>query len=1122
MSEPQTYSTVLQQELHFIQRRREHTRDKRPAVAAASKTPDQEINDERKFQKEALKIELFGVALSGGGIRSATFNLGVLQRLAELRLLKDVDYLSTVSGGGYIGGWLEAWLKREGVDGAVVENVEQELIPSRFMNAEAKRVAGKGLVYDLEPTPVRQLRAYSRYLTPRYGFFSADSWTLIAIYVRNVLLNQLHLLAAAFLVVLGMRLLLHYFAMPTPNDAVSTVITVGVLICAGLALSLVTRELGLEHNRVVKAKRRLHANSLQFAVLIPLLLSAIGVVWLFTGSHRPDAQSERIFTQLPDWLARIRPVANEATGKFSVWTALRCSAVFAGVHAIINVVGTLSFLPTALRSFSARDAGLRALWTTLASIISGAIAGFLYYVVLSLFIWPARDPAAALTIGPPLLLFTIMVASFAEVGLLSDYLEEGAREWWSRFNAWTMIYALGWLAVFGITLYGPYAGHWLVGFAGHYAAQVKIGAVVSWLGTTLGGVLAGKSPQTKDGSRNRPLEIIGMVAPYVFIVGLVILVSWLVTFCLAANRNDLWSHYWDSLHDFSCRRFLMLAAAWGIALLYARRIDVNVFSLHAMYTNRLVRCYLGASRNRRNWASDNSRVERRDGAPTNSQPPARRQSPLTGLDPWDDLPLRDLRIGEETGPPDPKTGAKTTYWGPFPIINTSLNVVRGEELALQDRKAESFVLTPLYCGSRLTGYRELTLGADEHITLGRAVSVSGAAVDPNMGYHTSPALAALMTVFNVRLGRWIQNPANTGLEADTWTGSGPSTGGWLFRELLGWTDEKSDYVHLSDGGHFENLGIYELVRRRCKYILAMDAGADPEFSFYDLGSAIEKCKVDFGVTIDVNVDALRADAATRRSRWHCAVGTIRYSEVHGDKGDDGVLIYVKTSLTDDEPSDVSSHAWSEVAFPHTSTVDQFFSESQFESYRALGYHVLGKTLGDGNLDPGHFVQLAPAKTFLFKAPPREPVPEAAKIKGLFAAVQNHWQALPASVHEKFAKLAADVAQLHRQMMDSDKFDEITRQVYPEVFPDGIADQAADTPKSPWELHFVFQVLQLFQTVWVEMLTGSYGEHSLNRSWNEIIRRWARAKLVQKYWDDLKGDLSSEFVEFFGNLRDRGD
>jgi hypothetical protein len=147
-----------------------------------------------------------------------------------------------------------------------------------------------------------------------------------------------------------------------------------------------------------------------------------------TGSQSADSQSNGVFTHLPDWLARIRRAAKEASGEFDVRTALGCTAVFSGVHATINVLGSLSFLGAALRSFSARYAITRALWTTLASIVSEAIAGFIYYVTLSQFIWPARDPAAILSIGPRLLLFTVMVASFAEVGLLSDYLEEGARK----------------------------------------------------------------------------------------------------------------------------------------------------------------------------------------------------------------------------------------------------------------------------------------------------------------------------------------------------------------------------------------------------------------------------------------------------------------------------------------------------------------------------------------------------------------------------------------------------------------------------------------------------------------------------------------------------------------------
>src|SRR5262249_10386513 len=153
----------------------------------------------RRLRRTALDNDLVGLALSGGGIRSATFSLGVLQGLAELRLLKHFDYLSTVSGGGYIGSWLAAWVKREGD----LANVEGQLCTGRVAQSQARRwtdpaapAAGADRVLDDEAEPVRHLRAYSNYLAPRPGLFSADGWVLIAIYLRNFLLNQLVLLQA--------------------------------------------------------------------------------------------------------------------------------------------------------------------------------------------------------------------------------------------------------------------------------------------------------------------------------------------------------------------------------------------------------------------------------------------------------------------------------------------------------------------------------------------------------------------------------------------------------------------------------------------------------------------------------------------------------------------------------------------------------------------------------------------------------------------------------------------------------------------------------------------------------------------------------------------------------------
>src|SRR5579864_646494 len=174
---PATFETVLKLELDEIQQSRRRRTPEVNATPLASSDPYSTAGD----------AQLFGVAFSGGGIRSATFNLGILQALAEMDMLRWVDYLSTVSGGGYIGSWLAAWIKRtESKSPATpVGEVEHRLSPQ-----ESARFSGEP-VY-----PIQFLRRYSNYLTPRLGFFGADTWTLISIYLRNVILNQAILISA--------------------------------------------------------------------------------------------------------------------------------------------------------------------------------------------------------------------------------------------------------------------------------------------------------------------------------------------------------------------------------------------------------------------------------------------------------------------------------------------------------------------------------------------------------------------------------------------------------------------------------------------------------------------------------------------------------------------------------------------------------------------------------------------------------------------------------------------------------------------------------------------------------------------------------------------------------------
>jgi hypothetical protein len=197
----------------------------------------------------------------------------------------------------------------------------------------------------------------------------------------------------------------------------------------------------------------------------------------------------------------------------------------------------------------------------------------------------------------------------------------------------------------------------------------------------------------------------------------------------------------------------------------------------------------------------------------------------------------------------------------------------------------------------------------------------------------------LLTFFGIRLGRWC---SNTGLTS-VWQRPAPRNSlGLLFDEVLGLTTEKRRFLYLSDGGHFENLGLYELVRRKCDFIVAIDASADPTHSLEDLANALRRCRIDFGVEITLTDDEVNAFSLDGEGncRSHVAVGMIRYPE----KKKPGRLLYVKASVTGDEPVDVLSYRAQHATFPHETTLDQWFDEPQFETYRRLGQHVASSAL----------------------------------------------------------------------------------------------------------------------------------------------------------------------------------
>jgi hypothetical protein len=827
---------------------------------------------------------LTGLAFSGGGIRSATFNLGILQALAELRMLRQFDYLSCVSGGGYIGGWLSAFIHLR--------------CNGRVEDAEPQLQTGGS-----ENPAIRFLRSYSNYLTPKASFFSADTLTAVATYLRNLYLNLVLLLLALGGLLLLPRLMVWFVRWLTgwegPHAAAAPNLLplfAGGAGCIFVAMLFIGLNLG---SRGAFKSRPFHTrqSGVLLLVVLPTLLSA----WLIAYGFYAGADTlDRI--PLGGWvlwgvLAYVPPwLVGWTLGRF-LGRRSRGQPQFAQGHIVIMA---------------------------LCALLAGAFGGLLLaaFAEATHFIRRIGEGYSgswiASALATALLLKFYSLTVVGHIGLMGRYFSHDSREWWSRLGGWVLLAALVWAVLFSIVYLAPAFFRWAP------EAFVAAGGV-TWLLSTIAGVVLGRNTKTAGDTRKTWRDRAAQVMPYVFVVGLLGLLSFglhqllmLPVFCDGCAAHQATStHFMDVLRQEGVnfqqpdivRIALLCAGSLALAAALAWRIDVNLFSIYHFYRQRLVRCYLGASRCKQ-----------------------RVPHPFTGFDPRDDLKLSDL-CNMPLGKPQCQR--------PYLIHNAAMNLVAGKQLAWQERRAAAFAFTPMTSGysfvlpdekGQLLSHYRPTAEYMEGVWMSSAMAISGAAASPNMGYHSSPALTFLMTVFNVRLGHWSPNPANDRV----WTRHDPPFGGiYLLSELFGRTQHTSPFVYLSDGGHFENLGIYELVRRRCTCIVAVDAGADPHGHFDDLGNAIRKCYADFGVVIDIHAEDLESG--------YSAVGRVFYPDAP-----EGCLIYLKPKLTGSEPADLLNYKNTHPGFPHESTADQWFDESQFESYRKLGHHI-GKAVFDAAL-----------------------------------------------------------------------------------------------------------------------------------------------------------------------------
>ncbi|MEY2574356.1 MAG: hypothetical protein QOJ87_2569 [Verrucomicrobiota bacterium] len=1204
--------------------------------------------------ERAHAAQLVGLAFSGGGIRSATFNLGVLQALARLRLLRKFNYLSTVSGGGYIGSWLMAWMKRRGV-----LDVWAQLRPERGRQAGGAEVG-----------EIHFLRQFSNYLTPKLGWLGADMWTVIAVYIRNLTLNLI-VLSSSFAVLLifprGLAVLprsmshqvslislwLSEYGISANSQALTSIgfltvafIAFAALVYAANGIVRSMRYFGLaeEKNNGREVIEDLETKSGWCDAAGTALSNAFttedGFFWY--APHLDDFVFEVQFRFTGDGSARVylwAPVARDAkkprideavvvhlagpdqpgppTGSIGRQKPVRPAAIepglngleitavdgrctvrvndqtinsaridlrarvekhepFGGILAIehkeirfeklkitkiepssgtgstqadvqrriVLPLCLAAFLaiflfgfgncsiaeqalgykgPISMRHWFGFDCVDQALPFWVCGLIAGSVSALIAFGTRWRWayrhnrkigdemkeIWPGavaiflaaglggiaswslfqafegRPAWEVLVWGPPAMLGAFLITTILHLGLLGRFMRDERREWWSRLSAWLLIYSLGWISVVGVAFYGPLILRGIVG-----EGRAVWGTITfAWLASTLSGLIAARGAATGR-QKSKPLvDFIANAAPYVFVAGFVIVLSAAVDALLACVSHiqhnpdaprGLVADQWEVLYGTDPWWLVVLFIGFAaLALGLSLCLDINQFSMHMLYRNRLGRCYLGAS-NR-----------------------LRRAQPFTGFSSDDDLELAEL-------------GDHLNFSGklaaPYPIINAALNLVGGQELAWQQRKAASFIFTPFHCGYEFPelppGYCDTRIFASKAVfsrkpsamTLATAMAVSGAAASPNMGYHSAPAPAFLMTVFNVRLGWWLGNPR----KRDGYERSGPlNVLGRLICELFGMTNDRGRYVYLSDGGHFENLGIYELVRRRCRFIVACDAEEDRAFEFGGLGNAIEKCRSDFGVDIDIDVKAIRRRSERGHSECHCAVGTIRYSRVDHDARD-GILIYIKSSLTGDEPTDVLRYAASNPGFPHQSTGDQWFDESQFESYRVLGFHVAEK---------------------VFTAIGERDKLRTITNEDLFVRLAEAWHPPSSAPPDAFTKHTRSTVRIYDQLRNDPHLAFLSEQIYPEWWvllntkdqTDTLKPIQQQLPTDHDELKAGFylcnSVLQLFEDAYVDLNLEEECDHPDNRGWMNLFNHWSWSAMLRVTWTICASNYGARFQTF---------
>lgn len=849
-----------------------------PASCGCSASPPI-VQGDRRWNDDVT-----GLALSGGGVRSATLSLGLLQVLARNKLLRKVDFLSTVSGGGYIGAALGRLYDR-------FRGPERQFQRQPAPLHEPPADCVEKVVADRESNFVDWLRRSGNYLSPNGA---GDGRVNAAIYFRNLL--SVHFVVGVALVALfSLANSLRYGVLDQIVWVKSFGLDIGDLPITHVASSLAGPKL-----RVFLSPWFGLTELLFLFLVLPQIVS----YWIVSPS-RPQRFRRLTLSLLF--------VASAALLWFSVQDGLQAPALVFALSLLSSLIHVeMAWYRGVLREAATGTGGL--------ATQRLRTRNYLTY-----------------DLGMSLVLLAISLG----FGFI-DSLAHGLHEW---------------------KLAGNYS--YAQAFSALGAAVVAVMPVARYIA---GGLASGSAGAASVLPRFLKRDMtLGLLA-------LVLFTAPMVLYSFA-------SHAAFQGGDNLARGVLVtiVTAALTLVLAHPSTISfVNNSSLAQTYAARLARAYLGASNPVRytNEGRDVTEVATGD----------------------DVAAITDYRPHEASGP--------------LHLINVTVNqtLEYGARLRRRDRQGEIVAVSCLGVSvgedwhgqwrerpdidpesrerrvarleplGRLPGEPHPLVDQWEHpaanvetLSLRQWIGISGAAIDPGRGAGTRLGTALLMGLVNLRTGHWWDTGIPHAHRLGFPDGQSPLRRFiYLIPRVLGmqslilaeWLAKFPGpwqrFWHLSDGGFFDNTGLYELVRRRVPRMILCDGSADPRYELEDLGDVIRKVRIDFNAEIkpfstdDLATyvpDPLRtlvgvADQLKpvdgRPSAMHAALFWVRYIDPSNPRqflARRSVLLYLKASLSGDESIDVQMYQKKSGEFPHDPTSDQFFDESQWESYRALGEHM---------------------------------------------------------------------------------------------------------------------------------------------------------------------------------------